>query len=121
MFLRNSVDTLTVSIDLHNGSIDLHDDFVDGGDVVHNFALHLDVEIFFQSVALHGHDVVTGGGQLVEVSIECLHVIVPPGGAHMVEVRLCKSKRVSEKLIHLTAKTKGTATFMLVRNVRYHW
>lgn len=85
--LRLAIDNHWTVGELHHRTFQLHGDFADGGDIVDYFAPHLDVEIFVALLTLRDQDMVTGGGQLEEISIKCLPVVVSPSCAHLADVR----------------------------------
>lgn len=66
---------------LHHRTFQLHDNGADGWGPAHHAAPHLDDEALVASATLRCQDVVAGGGQLEELPIEGLEVVVPPRSA----------------------------------------
>lgn len=87
MNLLYAIDDHWVPGELNDGTFHPQDDVADGGNVADNLSLHLDVKTFIAALAVRGHDMVTGGGKLVEMSIKCLPVIVSPSCAHSANMR----------------------------------
>lgn len=98
--LRLVIDNHWAVGELHHRTIQLHDDVANGGDVVDYLAPHLDVKIFKAVLTLGGHDMVTGGRQVEEISIKGLPVIVSPSCAHLADV-ICISYNNINILKHI--------------------
>lgn len=69
--------------ELHHCSVQLHGDFADGGQVVHHLPPHLDVEILKVTLAQWTQDKVTGGGELEDIAVKGLEMVVSPCAAHL--------------------------------------
>lgn len=99
--LRLAIDNRWTVGELNYSTVQLHDDFADGGYVVDRLASHLDVEIFVGVLTLGSQDMVTGRGQLEEISIKGLPVIVSPSCAHSADVRGISCNNINELFKHL--------------------
>lgn len=104
MNLRLVIDSHWTAGDLHHRTFQPQGDGADGGNVVDRLAPRLDVKTFVAALAMRGHNMVTGGGQLVEMSIKGLPVIVSPSCAHSANVR-CISYNNINILKHLFQQT----------------
>ena len=71
---------------LDHSALQLHGDLADGSRVVHDLPSDLDVEVLVAVLAVRREDIVAGGRQLNEVSVEGLQVEVSPSRAHSVDM-----------------------------------
>lgn len=84
-------------------TVQYQSDTFDGGNPVDYFAPHLDVKICVACFTLHGCNMVTGGGKLIENSVKGLPVVISPSCAHLADGRPISCNKIST-MLELSAK-----------------
>lgn len=107
---RLSTDADRVFGDLDHGAFQFHDDSADGWFTVRQLTSQLNVEIFIAVVTVWGEDVVAGGWQLNNVSIERLVMVVTPRTTNQLVVLWTQSWK-HFLLCYNVANEKSTCSF----------
>lgn len=103
---RLSTDADRVFGDLDHGAFQFHDDSADGWFTVRQLTSQLNVEIFIAVVTVWGEDVVAGGWQLNNVSIERLVMVVTPRTTNQLVVLWTQSWKIFYSVIMLPMKNQ---------------